>query len=62
MLQRLLSAVVAVLFLIAVFLLTSLLVAAALAAGLLAYGWLWWRSRRQRARVIEGEYRIIESR
>ena len=58
MIQRLLS----VLFLIAVFVFTSFLVAVALTVGLLGYGWLWWRSRGQRRRVIEGEYRVIESR
>ena len=61
MIQRLLSAVIGVLFVIAVFIFTSFLVALALAVGLLAFGWLWWRSRRERGRTIEGEYRIIES-
>jgi len=59
MIQRLLAAVVAVLFLIAVFLLTSLLVAIALTAGLLLAGWAWWRSRKRGGTVIEGEYRVV---
>ena len=62
MIQRILSGLLAVLFIVLVFVLTSFLVALALTAGLLGYGWLWWRARRQRRRVIEGEYRIIESR
>jgi len=59
MIQRLLAAVVAVLFLIAVFLLTSLLVAIALTAGLLLAGLAWWRSRKRGGTVIEGEYRVV---
>jgi hypothetical protein len=60
MVQRVLSALMGVLFLIAVFLFASLLVAIAVATGLLLAGWMWWRSRGQRGRVIEGEYRVIE--
>jgi hypothetical protein len=59
MIQRILSTLLGVLFLIALFLLTSLLVALALTAGLLAWGWLWWRSRGRGGRVIEGEYRVV---
>lgn len=62
MIQRLLAAVLGVLFLIAVFVFTTFLVALALTVGLLGYAWLWWRSRGRRRRVIEGEYRVIESR
>ena len=62
MIQRLLTAVLGVVFLITVFVLTAFVVALALTAGLLGYAWLWWRSRGQRRRVIEGEYRVIESR
>jgi hypothetical protein len=58
MIQRLLAAILGVLFLIAVFLFTMVLVTISLAG----YAWLWWRSRRERRRVIEGEYRVIESR
>lgn len=60
MIQRLLSAVVGLVILVAVFLLTSFLVALALAAGLLLSAWLWWRSRGARSRVIEGEYSVVE--
>jgi hypothetical protein len=56
------AAVLGALFLIAVFVFTTFLVALALTAGLLGYAWLWWRSRGRRRRVIEGEYRVIESR
>jgi len=58
MIQRVLSAILGVLFLIAVFVFTSFLVALALTAGLLLWGWLWWRSRGRAGRVIEGEYRV----
>jgi hypothetical protein len=60
MIQRLLAVVLGVLFLIAVFVFTTFLVALALTVGLLGYGWLWWRTRGQRRRVIEGEFRVIE--
>ena len=59
MIQRILSTLLGVLFLIAVFLLTSFLVALALTAGILLWGWLWWRSRGRGGRVIEGEYRVV---
>jgi hypothetical protein len=51
-----------VLFLIAVFIFTSILVAIALTAGLLLAGWLWWRARGRKGRVIEGEYRVVRDR
>jgi hypothetical protein len=68
MIQRVLSTLLGVLFLIAVFLLTSILVAIAVTTGLLFAGWMWWRSRHRVAargagrggRVIEGEYRMIK--
>jgi len=59
MIQRLLSAVAGLVFLVAVFLLTSFLVALALTAGVLLSVWLWWRSRGRRGRVIEGEYSVV---
>ena len=62
MIQRLLSAVLGLLFLAAVFLFTSFLVALALTAGLIGWAWMYWKGRGRRRRVIEGEYRIIESR
>jgi hypothetical protein len=62
MIQRVLSALVGLLFLIAVFLFASILVAAALTIGLLTWAWLWWRGRGRRERVLDGEYRIIEIR
>ena len=62
MIQRLLAGVLGVLFLIAVFVFTTFLVALAVTIGLIGYAWLWWRSRKQRRRVIDGEYRVIESR
>ena len=66
MIQRLLSALLGVLFVVAVFIFTSILVAIALTAGLLLAGWIWWRSKgrvsRQGGRVIEGEYRVERDR
>ena len=59
MIQRVLSALLGVLFLVAVFIFTSFLVALALAAGLLLGAWAWWRGRKRVPAVIEGEYRII---
>ena len=63
MIQRVLSALLGVLFLVAVFVFTSILVAVALTTGLLLAGWMWWRSRGresgQRGRVIQGEYRVV---
>ena len=58
MIQRLLSAVVGLVFLVVVFVFTSFLVALALAAGLLLSAWLWWRRRDRSNPVIEGEYRV----
>ena len=66
MIQRILSGVLGVLFLIAVFVFASILVSVALTTGLLLAGWVWWRSRGQPSvrshRVIEGEYRVIRDR
>jgi hypothetical protein len=64
MIQRVLSVLLAALFLVAVFVFTSILVAVGLTAGLLLAGWIWWRGRRRVAggRVVEGEYRVIDSR
>jgi Flp pilus assembly protein TadB len=62
MIQRVLSTLLGVLFFVAVFVFTTILVAIALTAGLLLAGWIRWRARSRRRRVIEGEYRIIESR
>jgi len=71
MIQRILTALLGLgLFIVALFV-TSLLVAAVLATVLLTWTWARWRSRHDvpiRAapasggRVIEGEYRRIDSR
>jgi hypothetical protein len=58
MLQRILGAVLGVLFLVAVFVFASIALGVLLAVGLVGWTWLWWRSRsRPRATIIEGEYR-----
>jgi len=64
MMQRLLSALLGLLFVVVVFLFTSLILAALLAVGLVAWGWLWWRTRGLRrdergGAVVEGEYRDV---
>ena len=64
MMQRLLSALLGLLFVVVVFLFTSLILAALLAIGLVAWGWLWWRARGLRrdergGAVVEGEYRDV---
>jgi hypothetical protein len=60
MIQRVLSVLLAGAFLLAVFVFAAAFVALAITAGLCFAAWAWWRGRRG-ARVIEGEYRIIES-
>jgi hypothetical protein len=62
MIQRVLSALLGVLFLIAVFLFTSLLVAAVFTAGLVFWAWTRLRARGYASRVIEGEYRVVRER
>lgn len=62
MIQRVLSTLAGLLFLMAVFLFTSILLAIALTAGMALWGWLWWRSRGRGGRVIEGEYRVVRDR
>ena len=62
MIQRVVFALLALVFMAVVFVFLSIFVALALSAGLLLGAWAWWRGRKQRHRVIEGEYRVIESR
>ena len=59
--QRLLGAAMAVLFLLAVLVFTSIVFAILLAGGLVIWAWLWWRSRSlpRHRRTIEGEYRDV---
>ena len=65
MIARILSAMLALAFVVLTFFFASLIVATAVAAGLLFWAWAWWRNRgrirSRRGDVIEGEYRIIES-
>jgi hypothetical protein len=65
MIQRIVSSLLAVSFLLAVFVFTAVLVALAVTTGVVWWAWTWWRERRRLQRggqVIEGEYRIIEIR
>lgn len=66
-LQRLVGAVLGIVFLVAVFVFASLALAVLVVAGLAVWGWLWWRARKMPRRhdgggaVIEGEYRDVTS-
>ena len=66
MIQRVLSALLGLVFVALTFVFASLFVALAITAGAITWGWLWWRARnrvqRSGSRVIEGEYRTIETR
>ena len=58
--QRLLGAVVGILFLLAALVFASVALGIALAVGVGVWAWLWWRARSQpHRRVIEGEYRDV---
>ena len=58
--QRLLGAVMAILFLLAAVVFASVALGVALAIGVVVWAWLWWRSRSlPRRRIIEGEYRDV---
>jgi uncharacterized membrane protein YccC len=60
LLQRLLGAVLGILFLLAAVLFASVALGIALAVGIVVWAWLRWRSRSlPRRNVIEGEYRDI---
>ena len=59
--QRLLGAVVGILFLLATLVFASVALGIAIAVGVVIWAWLWWRSRSlpRRRVVIEGEYRDV---
>jgi O-antigen/teichoic acid export membrane protein len=59
--QRLLGAVMAILFLLSALVFASVALGVALAVGVVLWVWLWWRSRSlPRGRVtLEGEYRDV---
>ena len=60
LIQRLLGAVVGILFLLAALVFASVALGIALAIGVAAWAWLWWRARSlPQRRVIEGEYRDV---
>jgi len=63
MIQRILSTLLGLAFLVVVFIFASILVAIALTAALLLGGWMWWRGRARvvsrRGRVVEGESRVV---
>ena len=61
LLQRLLGAVMVILFLLSALVFTAVALGIALAVGVVVWVWLWWRSRSlpRRRVVIEGEYRDV---
>jgi O-antigen/teichoic acid export membrane protein len=63
MIQRILSTLLGLAFLVVVFIFASVLVAIVLTAALLLGGWMWWRGRgrvtQRRGRVVEGESRVV---
>jgi len=61
LLQRLLGAVLGILFLLAALVFASVALGIALAIGVVVWAWLWWRSRSlpRRRVIIEGEYRDV---
>jgi hypothetical protein len=66
MIQRILTALLGLAFVVLTFIFASLLVAVAIATGLIAWAWIWWRGRggvrKGQPTVVEGEYRIIDQR
>jgi hypothetical protein len=62
MIQRIVATLLGLVLFTLVFIFVSFLLALAVTAGLLLGGWMWWRARSRRRHVIEGEYRIIQSR
>lgn len=59
MIQRIIATLLGLLLFALVFVFVSFFLALAVTAGVLIGGWLWWRSRGQRGRVIDGEYRVV---
>ena len=60
LIQRLLGAVFAIVFLAAAVVFASIALGIALGVGLAVWAWLWWRSRSlPRQRTIEGEYHDV---
>ena len=61
LIQRLLGAVVGILFLLAALVFASVALGIAIAIGVVIWAWLWWRSRSlpRRRVTIEGEYRDV---
>jgi cobalamin biosynthesis protein CobD/CbiB len=63
LIQRLVGAVLAALFLLAAFVVASLALGVLLAVGLAVWGWLWWKTRSLRKEdrnvVVEGEFRDV---
>jgi hypothetical protein len=65
MIQRVVSTLLGLAFLVLAFLFASVLLFVGLAAALLLGGWMWWHGRgrivtTRRGRVIEGESRVVK--
>ena len=64
MIQRVVSTLLGVAFLLVAFLFASVLLFFVLVAGVVLGGWIWWRGRSRLAtprggRVIDGESRVV---
>ena len=64
MIQRVLSTLLGLAFLVVAFLFASVLLFIGLGAALLLGAWIWWRGRgrvvtTRRGRVVEGESRVV---
>jgi hypothetical protein len=67
LLQRIVGAVLGLLFILVVFVFASIALGILLAVGLVLWAWMWWRSRSLPARgargtIVEGEYRDVTPR
>jgi hypothetical protein len=65
MMQRVVSTVLGLAFVVVAFVFASVLLLIGVAAALLLGGWIWWRGRgrvatTRRGRVIEGESRVVD--
>ena len=65
MIQRVVSTLLGLAFLVLALLFASVLIFIGLAAALLLGGWMWWRGRgrvvtTRSGRVIEGESRVVD--
>jgi hypothetical protein len=60
LLQRIVAAVLGILLFVAAFVFASFLLAAVAAFALVIWAWLWWRTRKLRRDLAQGEQVIID--